>query len=48
MELSTSVGLTYALRRTAAAGPVPPAALGLLPDLTLLTGAAMTPAALSI
>ncbi len=48
MELSTSVGLYRAMQRTAGAGPVPPAALGLLPDLTLETGAAMTPADLSV
>lgn len=47
MELSTSVGLVRAGQRAGSAGPVAPMAQGLLPDLALATGQAMTPADLS-
>ena len=43
MELSTSIGLVRAARRPAAAPPVAPAALGLLPDLALLRDQPMAP-----
>ncbi len=49
MECSTSVSMTTCLlRRLSAAGTIPPAAVGLLPDLALETGTPMAPADLSV
>ena len=47
MDLSTGCGLFAGVRQLLSAGPVPPTAIGLLSDLTLETGVAMSPRDLS-
>ncbi len=47
MDLSTGCGLFAGVRQLLSAGPIPPTAIGLLPDLTLETGVAMSPRDLS-